>query len=99
MFSTFCDSAFVHDDDLVAVPDRAQTVRDDQAGTASPADGLADPVFCHRIQCRGRFIKNQDRCFTGQRPRKFQPLPLSAGQIIAEFADRNVQYGPRSASS
>src|SRR4051794_10721825 len=47
------DPAPFQHDDLVAVPDRAQSVGDDDAGAAPSAEVVVDPPLGHRIERAG----------------------------------------------
>src|SRR5581483_7460201 len=51
-------SALEHDD-LVAIPNRAQTVRHDQAGRPAPPHVVGDPQLRHRIERARRFVEDQ----------------------------------------
>src|SRR6185295_19973744 len=90
------DAAVVHDDDLVAVPNRAQAVRDDQAGAAAAAEVIVDRLLGGRVERAGRLVEHEDARVADQRERDLHALPLTAAEIAAAFLDRaRVPAGAR----
>src|SRR5262245_29838383 len=69
-------AAFMQHDDLVGVADRAQAMRDDDAGAAAAADALIDLLLDHGIEGGGRFVEDQHRGIAGERARDLQALSL-----------------------
>src|SRR5256885_5774926 len=76
--------------DLVAVPDRAQPVGDDDAGAAAPAQVLVDGQLGLRVQRAGRLVEHQDAGRTDQRPGDLQTLALPAGEVAPVLGDEAV---------
>ena len=70
----------VHDEDLVGCQDRAQPVRDDNAGAPAhrPVERLLDQRFGLRVQVGGRLVQDQDARVFQQHPRDGEPLLLAA---------------------
>ena len=73
------DLAAVHDDDTVGVADRAEPVRDDDAGARvkNTRQGVLDQHFGGRIDARGCLVEHQHALGTERhRPRQRQQLAL-----------------------
>ena len=87
MGSPFDDLALLQHDDLVAVADRAEAVRDDDAGAAAPPQIVIDDLFGDRIERAGRFVEHDQRGIGNQRPRDLDSLALAAAEIGAAFVD------------
>ena len=67
------DLALLQHDDLVAIPDRAQTMCDDDAGAAGSAQIVVDRLLRDRIE-RGRgFIENDDGGAADESTRELAP--------------------------
>ena len=54
------DAAVLQDDDFITVPDGAQAMGDNQAGTASTAELLQNAILRLGIEGAGGFIQHQD---------------------------------------
>src|SRR5689334_4394411 len=75
------DLAPFQDDDLITIADRAQAVRDDQTGTATPPEVVVDDLLGDGIEGAGCLVENQ-KCRVGcQRTGNFQTLALPAAQV------------------
>ena len=89
----FDDAPMLHNDDPVGIFDGRQPVCDDQRG-APLHEGIQrvlHAAFRFRIECRGRFVKNQDRRIFQEGAGNRQPLPLPAGKFDAFFAHQRVE--------
>ena len=84
------DPAAVEHHDLVAVADRAQPVRDDQAGAAARAQALVDLPLDERVERAGRLVEHQQRRVAGERAGDLQPLPLTAAPVAPALLDHAV---------
>ena len=73
--------SLVQHDDLVAVPDGAQPVGDNDAGNAPRVDGLDDLILGPRVQGAGGLVHDADGGVLAQGPGDLQPLPLPAAQV------------------
>ena len=71
----------VEHDDLVAVADRAQPVRDDQAGAAAGAQALVDLALDERVERARRLVEDEQRGVAGERAGDLQPLALPAAPV------------------
>lgn len=82
------DAATVHDDDPVALPQRAEAVGDDQCGAAVHRllHRGQDFVLGVRVDGGRGVVEQQDRRIEQHRPGNCQPLPLAAGQVQPSFA-------------
>jgi hypothetical protein len=56
MRAALYDAAVLHDDDFITVQDRAQTVGDNQAGTAATPELLQNVILRLGIESTGGFI-------------------------------------------
>src|SRR6185436_16111225 len=83
MDSAFRDFAVIQYNDLVAVPNRAEPVGNDQTGATAAAKIVIDDLFGDRVQGAGGFIQNQQRRIADQRPSYLQALSLAAAEITA----------------
>ena len=77
MGSPFDDPALLQHHDLVAVPDRAQPVSNDDAGAAAPPQIVVDDLFGDRIERAGRLVENDDGWIGNKRPRDLDSLTLT----------------------
>ena len=75
--------ALLEDDDLVAVADRREAVRDDQAGAAAGADVLVDRLLDQRVEGARRLVHDQDRRVAGERAGDLEPLALAAAPVAS----------------
>src|SRR6516225_10953034 len=66
------ETAALDVDDLVAVPDRARSMRDDKAGARGdqPVERVDDGHLGSRVDRAGRLIEDQDRRVLEKRPRQ-----------------------------
>ena len=86
------DLALIHDQDLVAVGQRGEPVRDDDhrppAGDTQEIG--TDDRLALRIQGAGRFIEDEDARIVDQRARDRQPLLLTAREVGRSFLDIGI---------
>src|SRR4051812_48208002 len=77
------------DQDLIRALDGRQPVRDDERGASAPQrfQAVLDQCLALAVEARRRFVENQDFGVGQDRPRDGHPLPLSARQAHAAFAD------------
>ena len=78
-------SPLFQDDDLITVPDRRETVGDNDTGDPPVPDRAHQIVFRAGIQGAGRLVQNDDRRILGQDTCDLQPLPLSSREVISVF--------------
>src|SRR2546427_10542053 len=79
------DAAALHHDDLVAVADRAEAMRDDEARTATPPEIVVDLLFDRRIERARRFIEHKDARITDKRAGDLQSLSLATAEVATPF--------------
>ncbi len=91
------DGAVIQNDDLIAIPDRAQAVRDYQAGAAPPAQVVVNRRLGPGVQGAGRLVENQNRRGPDERSGYFQALPLAPAEIPPPAATV-LSYPPRLAA-
>src|SRR5205814_9926241 len=84
------DRAALHDDDFVAVADRAGAVRDDDRGAAAAAHALVDQHLGRRVEGAGRLVHHHDGGLADQGPRDLQALALPAAEVAAAFLDARL---------
>src|SRR5436190_8751747 len=77
--------ARLHHHDLIAIADRAEPVRHDEAGAPAPAQMRVDMLLCGRIECARRFIEHEEGWPSDQGARDLQPLSLSAAVVRSRF--------------
>ena len=87
MRATLRRDALVKHDNLVAVADRAQPVRDDQARDPPTPECVVDQLLVPGIEGAGRFVENQYCRIAGQCSGNSQPLPLPAAEIASILID------------
>src|SRR3954465_8504095 len=89
MPSSFHDAALIQNDDLVSANDRAEPVRNDEAGSAREqmAEGALKEGFRYRIYRAGGFVENEDGRICEQGARKANELALTEGEICTAFTD------------
>src|ERR1700687_4903189 len=75
--STLDDLAAFHHHYLVAVLDRTQAVRDDDAAASTPSQALIDPDLSRGIERTGRFVEDQDAGLAHQGAGNFESLALA----------------------
>src|SRR5262249_14387268 len=81
--AAFCDLALLQYDDLVAITNGAQAVRDDDAGASATPQIVVDLLFNDRIECSRRLVEHDQRRIANQRPRNLDSLPLAAAEVRA----------------
>ena len=95
MPSALHNPSFVHDDNLVAVPHRAQTVGDDDHRSAALPDSLHHLFFFHGIECAGGLVEYENHRFACQCRGYLYSLSLSARQVAATLDEPRVEsLGP-----
>ena len=72
-------------DDLVAVADGAEPMRDDDAVQPRRRTASSISDFGRGIERARRFVEHENRRLADQRPRDLQPLTLSAAEVAAAF--------------
>ena len=75
------NGSLIQHNDLVAVPDGAQPVRDNDACNSPRVHALDHLVLGLRVQRARRLVHDADGRILAQRPRDLEPLPLSAAQV------------------
>src|SRR5437879_9988710 len=75
------DAAALHDEDRVAVPDRAEPVRNDHAGATAPADRVHHVLLDRRIERAGCLVEHEDRRRDPDRAGDRTPPPLAAPEV------------------
>ncbi len=89
----FQDTAVIHDDDPVGVPDGGEAVGDDD-GRALAHDRVQpflDLHFGEGIDAGCRFVEDEDRRIFKHDPRQGHELPLAHGEAGPSFADVGIQ--------
>ena len=83
----------LHHDDAVGVADGGKAVCDDKGRTDfhELGDRFLHVVFRHVVERAGRFVHDEDAGFADERPRDADALFLTAGQLVAVFADLRFQ--------
>src|SRR5262249_39125658 len=76
----------IENDDLVAIADRAESMRNDYAGTLTSTNVTVDIALGLRIKRTRRFIENENRRITGECPRNLETLALSTAQVARIFS-------------
>ena len=86
------DAARFDHDDPVGVRDRAESMRDDEAGAMAREHSQAglNQAFAFRVQVAGGFVQDQDSRIGQHGPGDGQSLSLSAAELHASFADDGV---------
>ncbi len=92
--ATLHDSAAGEDDDLVAVADRRQPVRDDQTGAAAPAQVVVDDPLGAADRARWSPRRESGGWVAHERAGDLQPLPLAAREIPGLLDDGRVVASP-----
>src|SRR5262245_6734843 len=82
------DPAAVQNHDQVAIADRAQAVRNDQAGAPATAEVIFYQRLSTGIQGAGRLVQRQHPRTRGERSRQFKPLALAAAEVPAASSTR-----------
>src|SRR5579871_5490675 len=77
-------------DDLVAVADGGEAMRDDNAGAAAPPQAVVDRLLDAGIERGCRLVEDQDGRVADQRAGDLDPLALTAGEIAAVLGDEAV---------
>ena len=96
MCAALNDLPAVEHHDLVAVANRAQAMRHDQAGAAPSAKRLVDRPLGQRVERAGRFVEHEQHRITGQGARDLQALKLAAAEVAPTlFDDLVVAARPR----
>ena len=85
MRSAFHYKTAIHNDDLIAVTDRGESVRYNDTGNTAICDGLHDFILCSCIQCRCRLIHKYDCGILGKYAGNLDTLALSAREITPVF--------------
>ena len=75
----------VEHDNLIAIPDGAQAMGHNDAGTGPASEMLHNAVLGLGIQGTGGFIQDQEYRVTDQGSGDFQALPLPAAEIGGAF--------------
>ena len=86
------DFAVAQDEDLVRLPDRAETMGDDKTGAAGhePFQRLLNQPFRRGVNARGRLVENEDGRVLEQGPGDADALFLADAQFHAAFAHAGV---------
>ncbi len=84
--------ACAHDDDLVVVANRRESVGDSDGGDAlrDAIERLGDRMLRVRVERRGRLVQNQQLGLLDDRTRDRDPLLLPARELAARLADLAV---------
>jgi hypothetical protein len=53
------DTASVQDDDFIAVSNRTQPVRDNQAGASAATETVVDPTLGNGVEGTGGFVEDE----------------------------------------
>src|SRR5579885_2746726 len=90
--ASFDDLALLHDQDLIDLAQRAETMRDGQHGT--PDDEIAQRVhnlrLCLYVQVCRRFVEDENRRIAQDRAGDAEPLLLSRGKIAPLLVHRRI---------
>src|SRR5215472_5027145 len=72
---------------FITVADRAEAVRNNDAGAAAAADAFVDLFLDHRIEGSGSLVEDEDRRLGYQSSGDLEALPLTAAEVQAAFAN------------
>ncbi len=86
------DPAVVEDQDAVGVAQGGQAMGDQDDGAVGPGgiDGFLDEPFAGVVQRRGPLVEDQDRRVLEEDPGQGDPLPLTAGEVLAALGDAGL---------
>ena len=89
------DASLVHDHDRIGLLDGRQAVGNDQRGAVGHdvIERILDVALGLGVECRRRFVENEDRRVLEDRSRNRQALPLAAGKQDTVLADQSVETG------
>src|SRR5215218_7611468 len=87
MSSSLDDLALLQDYYFVAIPNRAQPVRNDDARAAATPQIVVDDLLGDRIQRSGRLIEHQDGWIGHKCASDLDPLALTPAEIGSGFVD------------
>ena len=92
MCTAFFDDAVIQDKDLVGILDGRQAVSDDEGGTADHelVERILHDLLAFRIECGGRFVKDEDLRILQDRSCDGDALALTAGEDEAAIADLGI---------
>src|SRR4051794_909106 len=85
------DLAVVENEDLVAVADRADAVRRDDARAAAAREIRQDRLLGQRVEGARGLVEDQERGVADQRPGDLEPLALAAAQVTSPLLQDAVQ--------
>src|SRR5436305_981310 len=81
MLSPFNNLPSLEHEDLFAVPNRAEAVGNDEAGTAASPHRVIDHQLSSGIERSGGFVQHQDPRINRKSSGDFQPLPLASAEV------------------
>src|SRR5690606_31936658 len=84
------DFAVLEHNDLVAIAYGTEPMRDDDAGTAPPAQIGHDRLLTEGIERAGRLVKHQNRRVASQSTGDLEPLTLASAEVAPVFLDLAV---------
>jgi hypothetical protein len=89
MVTALNDFAMAHDEDLICLANRAETVGDDEAGPIGhqPLERFLDELFSGGIDAGRGLVQNQNRRVFEQRPRDAHALFFANAQLDPSLAN------------
>ena len=87
MSAPLYNTASLKDHDLIGVPDRAQSMGNDDTGAPAPMQAFIDDRFRRRIERARCLVQDQDRRFPHEPPCDLDPLALPSTEVASAFLD------------